>query len=258
MATERPLIMVTNDDGVTAPGLHHLIDCVKDLGRVIAVAPDGPRSGQASAITVDAPLRITRHRGYDTAEVYSVNGTPTDCVKLGLHAVMPRTPDIVLAGVNHGSNSGNSVIYSGTMGAVIEGCMAGIPAVGFSLLHHSIQADFSHTTPFIREITRAVLAKGLPANVCLNVNIPAKCTPKGIKITVAAEGHWTEEYREYTDPAGNPFYMLTGHFINAEPDNAATDIYWLDREYVSVTPVNPDMTDRSAMPEIESLLKTCL
>ncbi|MDE5688019.1 MAG: 5'/3'-nucleotidase SurE [Paramuribaculum sp.] len=254
MTDSRPLIMVSNDDGVHAPGLRHLIDSVKEFGDVIAVAPDAPRSGQASAITVDTPLRITEHDDIDGAKVYSVNGTPVDCVKLGLHAIMPRKPDLMLSGVNHGSNSGNSVIYSGTMGVAMEACMVGVPAVGFSLLHHSIAADFTHTTPYIIDIVRAVLQKGLPADVCLNVNIPAKCVPLGIKVVRAARGYWTEEYKEYSDPAGRPFYMLTGHFHNEEPDNDATDEYWLARKYVSVVPVRPDQTDTAAISTVREIL----
>lgn len=254
MDSQKPLILVTNDDGVNAPGLHHLINCVTDMGDVIAVAPDGPRSGQASAITVETPLRITRHKGYDHAEVYSVNGTPVDCVKLAMHTVLPRTPQLIISGINHGSNSGNSIIYSGTMGAVMEGCMISIPSVGFSLLHHSIAADFSHTTEFVRNITRKVLEHGLPDQVCLNVNIPAKCTPKGVKICQASPGRWTEQYAYYVDPQGRNFYMLTGKYINTDPDNPAYDNYWLDREFVTVVPVRPDQTYAPALDSISRLL----
>ncbi|MDE6049306.1 MAG: 5'/3'-nucleotidase SurE [Paramuribaculum sp.] len=254
MNQSKPLIFISNDDGVDAPGLRHLIECVSYMGEVIAVAPSAPRSGQSSAITVDAPLRITPCPGFDGAKVYSVSGTPVDCVKLGLHALVNRKPDIMLSGVNHGSNSGNSVIYSGTMGAAMEACMVGIPAIGFSLLHHSIEADFSQTTPYIINFTKKVLENGLPDQVCLNVNIPAKCVPKGFKIVKAARGYWTEEYAEYADPSGKPFYWLTGRFVNTEPDNPDTDEYWLQREYVSVVPVRPDQTDSDAISRISDLL----
>lgn len=254
MNQAKPLIFISNDDGVDAPGLRHLIECVKDMGEVVAVAPSAPHSGMSSAITVNAPLRITRYPDIEGAKVYSVSGTPVDCVKLGLHAVVGRKPDIMLSGVNHGSNSGNSVIYSGTMGAAMEACMVGIPAIGFSLLHHSIAADFSQTTPYIIDFTRKVLEKGLPEQVCLNVNIPAQCVPKGFKVVEAARGYWTEEYAEYTDPHGTPFYWLTGRFVNSEPDNANTDEYWLQREYVTVVPVRPDQTCSSAIPEISDIL----
>lgn len=254
MTTDTPLILISNDDGVTAPGMESLIETVSPMGHVVTVAPDAPRSGQSSAITVDTPLRITRHPDYCGAEIYSVNGTPVDCIKLAMHTIVPRRPDIVLSGINHGSNSGNSIIYSGTMGAIIEACMLGIPAIGYSLLHHSWKADFSQCAPFIRHITSRVLRSGLPDDVCLNVNIPARCTPKGIKIVNAAHGHWTEEYAEYTDPHGRPYYWLTGHFENTDPDDPTTDNYWLDRQYVTVVPVRPDQTHTSSIPALTTLL----
>lgn len=250
----RPLILITNDDGVHAPGLRHLIESVKQFGDVMAVAPAHPQSGQSSAITCDGILRVGCHDSFEGAEVLSVTGTPADCVKLALHSLVPRRPDILLSGINHGSNSGNSVIYSGTMGAVIEGCMNGLPSVGFSLLHHSIAADFSHTTPFIRDITQKVLAGRLPQEVCLNVNIPAKCTPLGVKVVRAARGYWEQEYRRYEDPHGRPFYMLAGHFVNIDSGDDTTDEYWLERKYVTVVPVRPDQSDKAAITAVENLL----
>lgn len=252
MADDRPLIMISNDDGVDAKGLRYLVECVSGLGDVIVVAPDGPRSGQSSAITVDAPLRVRQHPDYQGARIYSVTGTPVDCIKLGMHAVVPRRPDILLAGINHGSNAGNSVIYSGTMGAVMEGCMIGIPSVGYSLLHHSIEADFSECGRFVDIITRSVLDQGLPEGVCLNVNIPALCKPKGMKTVRAAHGYWTEEYADYTDPHGHPYYWLTGRFVNTEPDSQDTDEFWLASEYVSVVPVRPDQTADNVIDELKA------
>lgn len=252
----KPLIFISNDDGVAAPGLAHLIETVSRFGDVVAVAPDSEQSGKASSITVNSPLRLIPVPSIAGAKVYAVNGTPVDCVKLGLHSLFEdgRKPDIMLSGINHGSNSGNSVIYSGTMGAVMEACMVGIPAIGYSLLHHSIAADFSHTTPFVERITSAVLEGGLPQDVCLNVNIPAKCVPKGMKVVRAARGYWSEEYARYTDPHGNPYYWLTGHFHNEEPDDDSTDEYWLSREYVSIVPVRPDQSDLAALPDVARLL----
>ncbi|MCM1081825.1 MAG: hypothetical protein NC343_08775 [Muribaculum sp.] len=173
-----------------------------------------------------------------------------DCVKLALHAIVPRKPDLVLAGINHGSNSGNNVTYSGTMGAVIEGCMQGIPSVGFSLMHHSMKADFTLSSSFVTEITRKVLEGGLPDYVCLNVNIPAKVAPEGVKVCRAARGYWSEEYKRYLDPHGNPFYWLTGRFVNAEPDATDTDEYWLARRNITVVPVCPDMSDRGVIGKL--------
>lgn len=233
---EKKLILISNDDSVNAPGLHFLVDCVKELGDVWVVAPDEPKSGQSSSMTFNAPLRITEHEGYEGARLFSVSGTPVDCVKLAMHNILPRRPDLVLAGINHGSNAGNSVIYSGTMGAVFEGCMNGIPSIGYSLLHHSMKADFSECVPYIKDLTARVLDIGLPLGVCLNVNFPAKVRIEGMKVVRAARSHWTEEYQQYTDPHGKPFYWLTGKQINEEPDNPETDLYWLERNHATCVP----------------------
>lgn len=233
---EKKLILISNDDSVNAPGLHFLVDKVKELGDVWVVAPDEPKSGQSSSLTFNAPLRVTEHSGYEGARLFSVSGTPVDCIKLAMHNIVPRRPDIVLAGINHGSNAGNSVIYSGTMGAVFEGSMAGIPSVGYSLLHHSMAADFSECARFVKDVTAKVLANGLPEGVCLNINFPAKVKIEGMKVVRAARSHWTEEYQEYIDPHGKPFYWLTGRQINEEEGNPETDLYWLPRNYATCVP----------------------
>ncbi len=250
----RPLILVTNDDGIGAPGIHELVSAVADMGDVVAVAPDGACSGQSSAISVNKVLRITEHSDYKGAKMYSVNGTPVDCVKLAMHALLDRRPDLILSGINHGSNSGNNVIYSGTMGAVLEGCMVGIPSVGFSYHSHDQQSDLTACREVVDRIVRAVIESGLPSDICLNVNIPKGDSCKGIKVTRAARGFWTEEYADYKDPHGKPFYWLTGHFHNEEPDNPETDLYWSDRGYASVVPVRPDQSAVDRIGEIEGLL----
>lgn len=233
---EKKLILISNDDSVNAPGLHFLVDKVKELGDVWVVAPDEPKSGQSSSLTFNAPLRVKEHAGYEGARLFSVSGTPVDCIKLAMHNIVPHRPDIVLAGINHGSNAGNSVIYSGTMGAVFEGCMVGIPSVGYSLLHHSMAADFSECARFVKDVTAKVLANGLPEGVCLNINFPAKVKIEGMKVVRAARSHWTEEYQEYIDPHGKPFYWLTGRQINEEEGNPETDLYWLPRNYATCVP----------------------
>lgn len=248
--TQRPYILVSNDDGIEAPGLAALVDFLSPLADVVAVAPDGPRSGQSAAITVDAPLRIREHAPRGNARMFSVNGTPVDCIKLALHAVVDRRPDMVVAGINHGSNAGNSIIYSGTMGAVSEGCTVGIPSVGFSLLDHSLRADFSGCAATVERVTRHVLANGLPEGVCLNVNIPAGVEPLGIKAVRAARGYWTEEYADYTDPHGRPFYLLTGRFHNSEPDADDTDEFWLARNWSTVVPVALDQSAVGLLPAL--------
>lgn len=249
----RPLILITNDDGVHAKGLRSLTQAVKDLGDVIVCAPDQPQSGMSAAITVGRPIHFTRHPDADGVSVYSVSGTPVDCVKLALHAIVPRKPDLVLSGINHGSNAGTSVTYSGTMGAVLEGCMVRIPSVGFSLLDYSPDADFAPAMPALVDITRKVIASGLPAGVCLNVNMPAHVVPAGVRTCRAATGHWTEEYADYTDPLGRPFYWLTGRFVNDEPTATDTDEYWLSRHYISVVPTLPDQSALTAIPRLAPL-----
>lgn len=252
MTEPRPLILLTNDDSVAAPGLLRLVDCLPESADIIVVAPSDAQSGKSSAITVNSPLRIQSHPDYKTARVFSVTGTPVDCIKLAMHTIVPRKPDLILSGINHGSNSGCNVIYSGTMGAVIEGCTIGITSCGFSLLHHSWQADFSLGMPFIKKIVDKLLKDNLPDGVCLNVNIPARVVPEGIKVCRAARSYWTDEYERYTDPTGNPFFMLTGKFVNCDSDATDTDEYWLKNNYISVVPV---LADNSAVNDISFLEK---
>ena len=253
MTEIRPLILITNDDSISAPGLFKLVEALPENVDIIVVAPELPQSGKSSAITVNAPLRIAQHPDVGNARVFTVSGTPVDCVKLALHAIVPRRPDLVLSGINHGSNSGCNVIYSGTMGAVMEGCTVGIPSCGFSLLHHSMAADFDLSLPFVRRIIAVLLESPLPTGVCLNVNIPARVVPKGVRTCRAAKGYWTDEYQRYMDPSSKPFYWLTGTFVNSEPQATDTDEYWLNNEYISVVPVCVDMTDGNQVAPLSKL-----
>lgn len=254
MENTRPLILITNDDSINAPGLHHLAECVRSMGDVYVVAPAYPHSGQSAALTVNAPLRIVeKPSDKDGIRLFTVDGTPVDCIKLALHAIVPRRPDVIFAGINHGSNSGINVTYSGTMGAVLEGCIEGIPSVGFSLLHHSMKADFTLSTAFVAAIAAKVIENGLPDGVCLNVNIPAKVMPQGIKVCRAAKGKWTQGYERYLDPQGVPFYWLTGKFINFEPEADDTDEYWLQRRYISIVPVTCYPTDIDRIKPLSEL-----
>lgn len=240
---QRPLILVSNDDGIEANGVHRLIDCLEKFGDVVCVCPATHQSGKSMAITMDQALRIKRHEDYHGAQMYSVTGTPVDCVKLAMHALLKRKPDLMVSGINHGSNAAINVVYSGTMGAAFEACACGIPAIGFSLTTHLHDADFSGCYRFVDRIVAAVLRQGLPAGVCLNVNIPyCSPAPTEMKTARAAQGRWTDEYKEYTDPAGNPFYWISGKFHNYEPDNADTDEWLLDHGIVSVVPEALDRT----------------
>lgn len=243
---QRPLILVSNDDGYLAPGVHQLTRLLMEMADVVAVCPSGAQSGKSMAITVSDPLRLTKVDIFkDTepdVEWYHVQGTPVDCVKIAMHTILRgRRPDLVLTGINHGSNAAINVIYSGTMGAAFEGCAFDIPSCGFSLCDHSMQADFTPMLPYIRKVVEMMLNDGVPAGMCLNVNAPTG-ELKGLRITRSCRGHWSDEYKEYIDPAGRPFYMLTGSYVNDEPEEENTDDAWLGKGYVTLVPVMLDPT----------------
>lgn len=239
----RPLILVTNDDGINAKGVHCLIDRLLPYGDIVTVCPDSPRSGQSMAITVNDPLKLIELPDYNGAKMYKVSGTPVDCVKLAMHHILPRKADLVVAGINHGSNAAINVLYSGTMGATMEGCAFGIPSIGFSLTDHSPDADFTPCYGVIDALVKAVLEHGLPQDVCLNVNIPDKSgIPSEMHLCVSCRGKWNDEYQEYVDPHGHKFYWLTGTFENLEPDNRDTDEWCLAHGIISVVPVDIERT----------------
>ena len=249
---KRPLILLSNDDGYQAKGVKELAGWLAKHGEVVAVCPDGARSGQAMALTINDPLHVRSLGEKDGVKWYCTSGTPVDCVKLSMHVVLKgRKPDLVVAGINHGSNAAINVLYSGTMGAVLEGCAFGIPAIGFSLTDHSPNAEFSICRPFVDRLVEGVLKNGLPEGVCLNVNIPNITeVPKEMRLVRACRGHWNDEYREYTDPFGRPFYWIQGDFINEEPDNPDTDEWCLHHDRVSVVPVLLERTAPGAqVPE---------
>ncbi|WP_121666952.1 5'/3'-nucleotidase SurE [Mesonia aquimarina] len=255
MATKKPLILVTNDDGVTAPGIRHLIKLMKELGDVIVVAPDSPQSGMGHAITINDNLYcdpITLKKTEKHKE-YSCSGTPADCVKIAKQEILHRKPDLCVSGINHGSNSSINVIYSGTMSAAVEAGTEGIPAIGFSLLDYSLTADFEPTSKFVKTITKNVLKNGLPAGVVLNVNIPKlpEKEIKGIKVCRQAKAHWVEKFDKRTNPQGRDYYWLTGEFVN-EDQGEDTDEWALKEGYISVVPVQFDLTAHHAIKELNT------
>lgn len=247
-----PRILITNDDGIDAKGLHFLLSCVADMGHVRVVAPDGHRSGQSGAITSGVALTLKKVDSLSGAECYTCNGTPVDCVKLSLHVFPEWRPDIILSGVNHGSNSGISIFYSGTMGAVLEGCVVGIPSVGFSLLSHDPDADFSFCRDQVRQVVARVWQSGLPHGVCLNVNFPTRPS-LGLRVCRQAPGYWTEEYEWRTGRDGREGYFLTGYFVNTAPEAEDTDEYFLSQGYTSVVPCTCDQTAYQAMSLVSAL-----
>ncbi len=239
--SEKPLILVTNDDGITAPGIRALIEVMNEFGDVFVVAPNSPQSGMGHAITLDSTLHIETINNDDGAQVeYSCSGTPADCVKLAVNEILNRKPDLCVSGINHGSNSSINVIYSGTMSAAIEAGIEGIPSIGFSLLDHSWNADFEPLKKHIRTITENVLTEGLPGGVVLNVNFP-KEEIKGIKVCRQAKANWIEEFDKRTSPQGKEYYWLTGNFVNLDKGED-TDLYALKNGYATVVPVHFDMT----------------
>lgn len=242
----RKLILITNDDGVQAKGINTLIQLAKPFGDVVVVAPEGPRSGQSNAITMMQPIYRTLLHQEEGLTVYSCSGTPTDCVKIALHDVLERKPDLLLSGINHGSNASINVIYSGTMGAVLEGCSQGIQSIGFSLCNHSANADFTHTEPFFRTIIEQLCNNPLPYGVCLNVNAP-QGTIKGTKVCSQAQGMWHEEFDARVNPFGKPYYWMTGEFKNIEPDNHNSDEWALSNGYISIVPTTCDTTHHSTI-----------
>lgn len=253
MTKQKPLIFITNDDGYEAGGINALIDSVRDLGEIVVLAPDGPRSGMSSAITSLSPLRMNLLEESQDLKIYSSTGTPVDCVKLGISEICGREPDLLLSGINHGSNAAVSVLYSGTMGAAMEGCIFGIPSVGFSLLDHSSKADFEEAKKFTRKISEQVLEYGLPKGTCLNVNIPKGNAIKGIRVCTQTSGRWVEEYERSKDGAGKDVYWLTGRFRNDEPQNPATDEWVLQNGYISVVPTKVDLTDHDFLARIRNM-----
>ncbi len=240
----KPLILITNDDGVEAKGLKALINAVRELGDVVVVAPADAQSGMSHAITVKVPLRISKVAEDQGLVIYKCYGTPVDCVKMAINNLLPRKPDLLLSGINHGSNAATSVFYSGTMGAALEGCINEITSIGFSLLNLSHDADFSTSQHYATSITRNVLKNGLPKHICLNVNIPdiPKAQIAGIKICRQNKGYWQEAFDQRVDPAGKHYYWLTGIFQNTEPGATDTDEWALSNNYVSIVPLQIDLT----------------
>ena len=251
---ERPVILITNDDGVTAPGLLSLIDAVKDLGKIVVVAPDKPQSGMGHAITIGQPLRLHKVVLGDDIEAWSCTGTPVDCVKLAVDKVMHRKPDICLSGINHGANHSINVIYSGTMSAAVEAAIESIPSVGFSLLDYSIEADFSGAKKYVRLIVQKLLQKKQDKHMVLNVNIPALPAEliRGIRVCRQAYAKYEEDFIERNDPNGRRYYWLTGEFVNFDKGKD-TDVWALANQYVSIVPVQFDLTNYVLKTKLEKL-----
>lgn len=252
----KPLILISNDDGYQAKGIHELTDMLRPLADIIVCAPEGPRSGQSCAFSVTIPLTLTLRHHEDGVDVWSCNGTPVDCVKMALANICTRKPDMVAGGINHGDNASVNTHYSGTMGVVMEGCMKYIPSVAFSLCDHRADADFSPLRPYVKRISQHVLEEGLPTGVCLNVNFPLTDvgTPfKGVRVCRMSQGTWYNETTRFSHPRGYDYWWMIGHYQNDEPQATDTDRWALDNGYVSVVPTRIDVTDYETIDALKML-----
>jgi 5'-nucleotidase len=253
-----PVILVTNDDGINAPGIRNLVDAVRGLGKIVVVAPDKPQSGMGHAITIGNPLRLNpMHHLFDGVEAWQCSGTPVDCVKLAVDKVLRRKPDICLSGINHGANHSINVIYSGTMSAAVEAAIESIPSVGFSILDYSVEADFTAARKYVKIIVEEVLSRPLDKHLILNVNFPAvpESLIKGLKVCRQAYAKYEEDFIERNDPNSKKYYWLTGKFVNFDKGRD-TDVWALEHNYVSVVPVQFDMTNYVLKSKLEKTWKS--
>ena len=267
MEIKRPLLLISNDDGYQAKGINCLVDMLKDIADIIICAPDGPRSGYSRAFSAGIPLRLELQHKEEGVEVWSCNGTPVDCVKMALAELCPRTPDMVIGGINHGDNASVNTHYSGTMGVTIEGSLKYIPSVAYSLCDQSADADFEPLRPYVREITQKVLANGLPKGVCLNVNFPsmasmssmasdageiASAPYRGVRVCRMAFGTWYNEVIKNHHPRGYDYWWMVGHYRNDEPDAEDTDNWALSHGYIAITPTQIDVTAHEAIDFVKN------
>ena len=247
-----PLILITNDDGYQSKGIQSLINAVKDFGEIMIVAPDGPQSGMGHAITVNHSIRCNKTKFHGSLDSYFCSGTPVDCIKMGIYLLNGRKPDIILSGINHGTNVSTNILYSGTMGAAVEGALEGIPSIGFSLTDSSEDADFSYSEKIVSLITQKVLYKGIKKGTCLNVNIPKvnESSIKGIKVCRQGRAFWKDDFEKRKDPSGKSYYWLKGSFSSKESE-MDTDINYLENNFVTIVPTQYDMTCHNSIKELK-------
>lgn len=253
---EKPFILVTNDDGITAPGIRKLVEIMNEIGDVYVVAPDSPQSGKGHAVTINATLRYEELNLEGPQKDFSCSGTPVDCVKIALDKILPKRPDIVVSGINHGANSSINVIYSGTMSAAVEAGVEGIPAIGFSLLDFKYDADFDSAKEYIKEITLKAMKNPMPKGIVLNVNIPKLKADeiKGVKVCRQANAKWEESFDERTNPHGQKYYWLSGYFNNMDEGEDADETA-LSNGYISIVPVKYDLTAYEYINDLEKVMK---
>lgn len=252
MVTQKPLILVTNDDSISSKGIKSLCRAVEPFGDIVVIAPDSAQSGMGHAITINDPLRLEKSDLIDGVDAYSCSGTPVDCVKLGISEVMQRKPDLIVSGINHGANTATNVLYSGTMSAAIEGAMEGVPSIGFSLDSFEAHADFILAMQVVGKVVGEALKNGIPLGTCLNVNIPYKMDAlKGIKVCRQANAYWEDRFDKRLDQFNRTYYWLTGDFKDQQGE-ADTDVYWIEKGYATVVPTQFDLTAYAVIEKIEN------
>ena len=251
---ERPLILISNDDGYQSKGLHVLTELAREYGDVVVIAPEGGRSGASLSVTFQKILTKQLVREESGLKVYACSGSPCDCVKIGLSECCNRTPALIIGGINHGDNSAVNVHYSGTMGIAIEGCLKNIPSIGFSHVSHNLDTDFTPMLPYMRRVINHVLSNGLPTGVCLNVNAPDLPNYKGMKVCQMGQGVWTKELALNVNPRGSQYYWLVGEFVSSDSANTNSDYINLRKGYVTVTPTKIDITAYEVLEELEKAL----
>ena len=249
---KRPLILITNDDGVYAKGINEITKSLRDLGDIIVFAPDGARSGMSSAITSLIPIKYKLVKEEPGLKVYSCTGTPVDCVKLAINEILDRQPSLLVSGINHGGNHAICVQYSGTMGAAAEGCIFGIPSIGISSLDHQPDADFTECCRLGHSLAKWVIQNGLPTGTYLNLNVPIIPQVKGLKLCRQAAGRWTNEFKRSENATGEVVFWLTGAFVNAEPIHPENDTLALDNGYATLVPCKIDVTDYDFLTQLQN------
>ena len=254
MNNDKPLILITNDDGMIAKGISELVKFVRPLGEIVVVAPDAPRSGSSSAITVTTPVHFELVRKDVGLTVYRCSGYPVDCIKIARSAILDREPNLIISGINHGDNAGVNVHYSGTMGAVIEGCLNGIPSIGFSLCDHRMGADFEPMGHYVREISGMVLRTGLPHMTCLNVNFPNVPNIKGIKACSQGKATWSNEWEKCPRKHDENYYWMSGECIYEHEKNDGSDYQAMEEGYGAITPIKVDITDFEYLKKLEEMV----
>ena len=248
---KRPLILISNDDGVKAEGIVRLIEAFRNLGDIVVFAPDGARSGMSSALTSVKPIKYKMLADEEGLTVYRCTGTPVDCVKLAISEVLQQKPDLLVSGINHGGNQALAVHYSGTMGAAFEGCVFGVPSFGISLYDYNQDSDFSESCRVGRILAEQIFKNGLPQGVYLNLNIPNVPKVKGIAIGRQTEGKWVREYDREEDSNGESLYWLTGDYEVSGPAYPDNDVTLLDAGYASIVPCKLDVTDYAFLNELK-------